>query len=93
MPKSDTECCLYGGKANTIEPYATSPYVFDVPQYHLGEVEMAGKASPKKEKDPGTSTGEGKQDCEQACHNGEGSDENEKNDLKQWFNEMMTSGL
>eukprot|EP00058_Branchiostoma_floridae_P004423 XP_002589911.1 hypothetical protein BRAFLDRAFT_81961 [Branchiostoma floridae] len=47
VPKSDTQSCMEEVSPNLIEPYARSPYVFDVPQYHLGEVETAGKTSRK----------------------------------------------
>eukprot|EP00058_Branchiostoma_floridae_P001042 XP_002586530.1 hypothetical protein BRAFLDRAFT_106429 [Branchiostoma floridae] len=93
MSKSDTECCLYGGKANTIEPYARSPYVFDVPQYYLGEVEIGDKASPEKEEGPSISTDESTQNNDQAYHNGEGVDKNGNDDIKQWFDDIMASGL
>eukprot|EP00058_Branchiostoma_floridae_P011493 XP_002596981.1 hypothetical protein BRAFLDRAFT_76480 [Branchiostoma floridae] len=93
MSKSDTECCLNEGKANTIEPYARSPYVFDVPQYHLGEVEIGDKASPEKEEGPSISTDESTQNNDQAYHNGEGVDKNGNDDIKQWFDDIMASGL
>eukprot|EP00058_Branchiostoma_floridae_P017292 XP_002602780.1 hypothetical protein BRAFLDRAFT_93726 [Branchiostoma floridae] len=45
--KSETEACVNVVKTNTIEPYASCPYVFDVPQYHLMDAETAGETSPK----------------------------------------------